>query len=582
MSKSRLMTAPRIFLDNAKKLAERPRFQIKDTQGNWKPILWSEYSEKVMRTALWLRSVGVGLNQKVSIFSGTRVEWAYAGVATQCARGVLVPIYHSNTPPQTQYVLEHSDSIVCFTESVFLGHFLQFWDQIPNVKFIVVLDWEDSSGLYPTLKQASEKLNLPLPQKPDIDKRILAYGDILAEGAELHHKDCNAFEIAIAEAEDHDPCSIIYTSGTTGMPKGVVLSNYNVVKNGEDWISVLGSLIPETRVDLLWLPLSHIFGWGEIGLGNSLGFETYFTNPKDVLPLLQSIKPTVFMSVPAYWEKLYLQALNSSSVEDEQINKLMEVTGGRLKFCLSGGAGLKKEVKDFYFKAGILLVEGYGLTEASPTITMNRPNDFNFESVGKPFPSVEVKLGEDGEILAKGPNIFVGYYKNPEATKDTMTEDGWLKTGDLGEWTSDGFLKIVGRKKDIIVTAGGKNISPQLIEAQFLDNQLIEHIVLYGNEHKYLVAMITLKQFETKKFAEKFGLSGLNHKDLCQEKAVIDFIYKSLENINSGLASYETIKKFFILPESLSIEKEYITPSLKIKRNVIHKAFREQFEALYK
>jgi long-chain acyl-CoA synthetase len=162
-----------------------------------------------------------------------------------------------------------------------------------------------------------------------------------------------------------------------------------------------------------------------------------------------------------------------------------------------------------------------------------------------------------------------------------MTDDGWLKTGDLGEWTSDGFLKIIGRKKDIIVTAGGKNISPQLIEAQFLDNEIIEHVVLYGNEHKYLVAMITLKQYETKKFAEKSGLTGLSHQDLCREKLVTDFIQKSLETVNQGLASYETIKKFFILPESLSIEKEYITPSLKIKRNVIHKAFREQFEALY-
>ncbi|MBW7875452.1 MAG: long-chain fatty acid--CoA ligase [Candidatus Cloacimonetes bacterium] len=571
MSKSRLMTAPRIFLENAKKMAEKPRFQIKDSQGNWKPILWSEYAEKVEQTALWLRSVGVGLNQKVSIFSGTRVEWAYAGIATQCARGVLVPIYHSNTPPQTQYVLEHSDSIVCFTESVFLDHFQKFWDQIPNVKFIVVLDWEDVS-----------QLNHAQFPNHGVDKQILAYGDVLKAGARLHDENNQAFELLVEEAEDEDPCSIIYTSGTTGMPKGVVLSNYNVVKNGEDWISVLGSLIPETRVDLLWLPLSHIFGWGEIGLGNSLGFETYFTNPKDVLPLLQSIKPTVFMSVPAYWEKLFLQAINSSSIETEQIEKLMEVTGGRLKFCLSGGAGLKKEVKDFYFKAGILLVEGYGLTEASPTITMNRPDDFNFESVGKPFPSVEVKLGEDGEILAKGPNIFVGYYKNPEATKDTMTEDGWLKTGDLGEWTSDGFLKIIGRKKDIIVTAGGKNISPQLIEAQFLDNQLIEHIVLYGNEHKYLVAMITLKQHETQKFAKQAGISTSNHSELCTEKAILDFVQKSLEQINQGLASYETIKKFFILPESLSIEKEFITPSLKIKRNVIHKAFREQFEALYK
>lgn len=570
MPNSTLQTAPRILLDNARKFQGKARFQIPDGTGGWNPILWDDYMAHIEHTALWLMQNGIGPDQKCAVFAGTRVEWTYAGLAIQCARGVLVPIYHSSTPEQAHYVLEHSDARILFTESCYMSHVNQILDRLPLLEKIVVLDASTESRALNGFKPSQELKN-----------RLVLYRNVLSEGAILAATSPQKLENHIAQTQDHEAACIIYTSGTTGMPKGVVLSHFNVVRNGEDWVNVLGSLIPEEKVDLLWLPLSHIFGWGEIGLGNSLGFETYFTNPKDVLSLMPKLKPTVFMSVPAYWEKLYLTAKNVSGELKEQIQKLHEITGGRLKFCLSGGAGLKREVKDFYKEAGILLIEGYGLTEASPTITMNQPDSYNFDTVGKPFPSVKVRLAEDGEIECQGPNVFVGYYKNEQATRDTMTEDGWLKTGDLGEFTPDGFLKIIGRKKDIIVTAGGKNISPQLIEAHFLDDQLIENIVLYGNERKYLVAMITLKQTQATKWAENAGIFFKNFTELCQTEALRSAVQSSVDSINSGLASYETIKKFFIHPESLSLEAGHLTPSLKIKRNVIHKEFEASFSSLY-
>jgi long-chain acyl-CoA synthetase len=267
-----------------------------------------------------------------------------------------------------------------------------------------------------------------------------------------------------------------------------------------------------------------------------------------------------------YWEKLYLQAIASSEIEAEQIDKLLEITGGRLKFCLSGGAGLKLEVKEFYYKAGLLIIEGYGLTECSPTLTMNRGDDFDFDTVGKAFPSVQLKLAVDNEILAKGDNIFSGYYKDKESSSQAFDSEGWFKTGDLGIFTYRGFLKITGRKKEIIVTLGGKNISPVLIESRFKDTPLIEHIVVYGNERKYLVALITLNKIIAQR------LSDIEINIIIQD---------SIDRVNRDLQSFETIKKFYIHDKSLTVENEFLTPALKLRRNQVYEAFRDMLDGLY-
>lgn len=367
------------------------------------------------------------------------------------------------------------------------------------------------------------------------------------------------------------PGVMLYTSGTTGMPKGVPLTHKNVAANGRDWLECNGPLLDEGAIDLFWLPLSHIFGFGELCLGNTLGFVTYWSDPAKVFADLERVRPQVFMSVPRYYEKLATRAMQAHDPAAQR-ERFEQITGGRLKFCLSGGAGLKQEVKELFYAQGVLIIEGYGLTESSPTLTLNRPDDFRFDSVGKPLPSVELKLAEDGEILAKGPNIFGGYHKNPEATRETFTEDGWLKTGDIGRWSEDGFLQIIDRKKEILVTAGGKNIPPANIEMRFQDDPYIAHVVVYGDGKSYLTAAVWLHEDAV---AQELGES----KD--DASAVQALVEQRVALVNEKLARYETIKAFVIIEEPLTVEGGLLTATLKIKRKKIYERYGDRLEALY-
>jgi len=304
--------------------------------------------------------------------------------------------------------------------------------------------------------------------------------------------------------------------------------------------------------------MSHIFGWGELCAGNLLGWETYLASPADVLDLLPAIAPQVFMSVPAYWEKI-ARAITANGDPGEALRR---VTGGRLRFCLSGGAGLKVEIKQLLHAHGLLIIEGYGLTETSPTLTMNRPDSFRFDTVGKPFPSLELRLDDDGEILARGENVFGGYFKDPAATAAAFTEDGWFRTGDVGQWTDDGFLKIVDRKKDILVNSGGKNIPPANIEAKFVDDPAIERVVVYGDARPYLVAAVWMRP------------------DVPADDRV-RLAAKRIDEINGELARHETIKRHFIAELPLTVEDGLLTSSLKLRRKAVYERLRDRFEALY-
>ena len=368
---------------------------------------------------------------------------------------------------------------------------------------------------------------------------------------------------------------MLYTSGTSGRPKGVPLTHRNVGESNRDWMTILGPLLQEGMTDLLWLPMSHIFGYGETGIGNALGWVSYMTDPKNVVELLPVVKPTAFMSVPSVWDKLAGYALAAGDDESVQLAKLAEVTGGQLEFCLSGGAGLKQAVKELFLKAGHLIIEGYGLTECSPTLTMNRPDDYRFDSVGKPFPQVTLQLAEDGEILAKGPNVFGGYHKNPEATAECFDAEGWFHTGDIGRFTEDGFLQIVDRKKDILVTTGGKNIPPANIEIRANDDATIEHLVVYGDGEKYLVAGLWPSGPGLKFAMTEAGL------DPADAQARREFLQTRVDKVNDGLPSYMTIKKFVIVDEPLTVEGGLLTPTFKVKRKKVYERYGERMKALY-
>jgi long-chain acyl-CoA synthetase len=433
----------------------------------------------------------------------------------------MVPIYPASTPASALYVLEHSDARFVFTDKA---------------------------------------ARVPAGYKGEVVSfDPVAWADARAIGAERHVDDPRAFERVMHAVPMDRPGLMLYTSGTSGNPKGVPLTHTNVAVNGRDWLDANAKLLSDNSVDLLWLPMSHIFGFGEMCLGNTLGFTTYLSNPENALARLPEVRPNVFMSVPSYWEKLAV--LSEGSPE-----KLRAVTGGRLNFCLSGGAGLKREVKERFHEAGMLIIEGYGLTETSPTLTLNRADAFRFDSVGKPLQSVEIKLAEDGEILAKGPNVFSGYHKDDKATREAFTDDGWFKTGDVGRFTEDGFLQIVDRKKDILVTAGGKNVPPANIEVRFRDDPLIVHVVVYGDAKKYLVAGVWLNPDSARNITSEEARAR---------------VQASIDKVNGELASFETIKKFAIIDRPLTVEGELLTASLKVRRKKVYEAFRATFEGLY-
>ena len=530
---------------SVEKFSEYPRFFIPENNV-FKPISWQEYADKVKQIAGFLISSGIKDHDKVSILGQNTFNWCVTHLGIQSVRGVMVPIYPASQPDLIEYFLEHSDSKILFCDSSFLKAIGSI--KTAKIEKIVVLD--------------------DIIPENTLSIEIVKFSDALKSG----ENKLSEVENKLKEVLDSDIATIIYTSGTTGLPKGVMLTHANLQSSSAHWIQLNQKYIPEHAVDVHWLPLSHTFGSGAIMLGNRLGWQSYMVNHKDLIEKIKEVKPHIFLSVPAYWEKIY--NLMQSAGSDNMKENFDKVTGGRLTFGLSGGAGLKKEIKEGYHNVGLTIIEGYGLTECSPTLTMNRMDKFNFDTVGIPYPGVDVKLADDGEILAKGPNIFLGYFKDEEATKNAFDENGWFKTGDVGRWTEDGFLQIIDRKKEILVTSGGKNIPPQNIERMFQDNNLINHLVVYGDGKKFLTALITVNEEEAKKLLNK-------DEKVIESAELKDLVKSQVDQINKKLASYESIKNFWICPTQLSVEDSLLTSSLKIRRKAIYEKYRDQFEKLY-
>ena len=539
MDVSQLLTiapAPAAVFSRVATHRDKPRFQVRDKAGAWQPVSWGQFAIQIRGVARWLIDQDVAVGDRVAIFAANSVAWASAALGAQTAGAVFVPIYPASTPDQVAYILGHAE-----------------------IEHVFVAGKEPLSRLEKALAQLATK-----PQILDLDSCAWATDATVSDPHSVQAAASrDAVTPAIVDARlaalelDH-PAEMLYTSGTSGNPKGVPLSHRNVGSNGRDWLESNAALLEEGDRDLLWLPLSHIFGWGELCAGNVLAWETYLATPADVLELLPMIAPHVFMSVPAYWEKI----ARLVAAQTDTKAALKTVTGGNLRFCLSGGAGLKVEIKQQLHAHGMLIIEGYGLTETSPTLTLNKPEAYRFDTVGKAFPSVELRLDDDGEILARGDNVFKGYFKDPEATKAAFTKDGWFRTGDVGRWTEDGFLQIIDRKKDILVTAGGKNVPPANIEAKFVDDPVIERLVVYGDARSYLVAAIWTRP----------EVSAVERDQLVAQR---------VEAINAELARYESIKKFFIAESPLSVEDGTLTSSLKLRRKAVYERLNARFEALY-
>lgn len=568
-----LAPAPRALFERAAQLGARPRFMVATPDGDWRAVTWGRFARDVRQLALYLESVGLEPTDRAAIFAPNRVEWMTAAMAIQSAGGVMVPVYPASLAEQAAYVIDHSDAKVVFVDTEpLLERVLRQWRNLAEVRRLVMLDGGlDVSAVLRRLRSAGHDV----PDSSEVEARSITLPRALTLGAARDEEQPDRFDALLGQLDLERPALMLYTSGTTGNPKGVPLTHRNVAQNGLDWLRSNAPSLCEGMVDLLWLPMSHIFGYGEACAGNMLGFTTYLTTPTEVLPLLPTVRPDVFMSVPAYWEKLAQNALGEPDREARRA-KLQELTGGRLAFCLSGGAGLKREVKELFHDCGILIIEGYGLSECSPTLTLNRPKEFRFDSVGKPLASVELRLAEDGEILARGPNVFAGYHKDEEATREAFTPDGWFKTGDVGRFTDDGFLQIIDRKKEILVTAGGKNVPPANIETRFADEPAIAHLVVYGDGKKYLVAGVWLNHEAVDEELSRRGVPLSERPD-----AANDLVREAVDRQNEKLAKFEQVKKFALFDKPLTVAGGLLTSTLKVRRKKVYEAFGPQLESLY-
>src|SRR4051794_10190164 len=571
--------------------ATREALRFKDGSGTWQSQSYAELETVVRRLSLGLVDLGIEAGDRVAILANTRVEWTWFDFAALSAGATVVPIYQTNSPEECQYVLENSDA-----------------------KAVIV---EDDEQL--------EKIRAVRDRCPELEHVIRMTGTA-ADATSFEEIAARGDDRPAAEWEERygsigpdDICTFIYTSGTTGPPKGCVISHGNY-RSMLDMVLEAGTLGSD-ELTYLYLPLAHSFAlliqFGTFALGASLAY--WERDPLKILPNLAEVKPTYFPSVPRIFEKIYTAATaavekdggvkkavfdwavkvggkmreteragrqpgfllqRQYAIADKQVlAKIRNLFGGRIELAVTGAAPINPEILRFFDAAGVLIIEGWGMTETSAAATVSTREDFKIGTVGKPFPGVEIKIAEDGEILVKGPNIFQGYHKNPEATAETLV-DGWLHTGDIGELDADGFLKITGRKKDIIITAGGKNITPANLEAEIKQCPLVSQCVVVGDRRPFLVALVTLDAEEAEKLGKERG-EPTDPASMAANPAVREVIDTHVAKINEKFARVEQVKKISILPQDLSQEGGELTPTLKVKRNVVADKYSAEIEALY-
>jgi len=587
-------TNSRTIADLLPKAAEQygSKVAVRYKEGDqWVSKTFGQVREIIRPLAFGLVTLGVEKGDRVAILGNTRPEWTYFDFAALSIGATVVPIYQTNSPEECRYVLENSDSkVVVVEDAEQLAKVRQVRDQLPQLEQIVMMSGsaEDATSME----------------------------DLAAKGG---GGDDATWKTLYEAVTPEDICTFIYTSGTTGPPKGCIIShgNYRAMLDMVNDVSV----IEDEDVAYLYLPLAHSFAlliqFGTFDLGTTLAY--WERDPLKILPNLAELKPTYFPSVPRIFEKIYTAA--TSGIEKEGglkqkifnwaiktgkkmreversgrqpgfllqrqydfadkkvLSKIRNLFGGRIRLAVSGAAPINPEILSFFDAAGVLVLEGWGMTETSTAATISTPDDFKVGTIGKPFPGCEVKIADDGEILVKGPNVFQGYHKNPEATAETIV-DGWLHTGDLGAIDSQGFIKITGRKKDIIITAGGKNITPANLEAEIKQHPLVSQCVVVGDRRPYLVALVTLEPEEAVKYAQEHNLPE-DPVQLAQNPDVKASIEAHVEKINQNFARVEQVKKIAILPQDLSQESGELTPTLKVKRAVVAQKHEGAIEQLY-
>ncbi len=580
----------------ASRHGDRPAIRYK-RDDSWHDVTYAEFAEIVTEIGLGLIDLGIEAGERVCILANTRPEWSYADMAATSAGAVVVPIYQTNSPEECHWVISDSDAcaIVC-EDAGQLAKIATIRERLPQLRTVIVMDPPSAAETTPAIAALS----------------AITLEQVRARG---HGRTPQELDARRAGVRPEDPFTFIYTSGTTGPPKGCVLShgNYCAIV---DMVEQRGSLESDAGdVVYLYLPLAHSFALllqlVVFDLGVTLAY--FGGDTKQIIGELAEVKPTYLPSVPRVFEKIYtLVCANADpeelagavrvgmavrdlqlagrpipdelqapfeEAEERLFKNVRAAFGGRLREAVSGAAPIGKEILEFFFACGVPVMEGYGMTETATAATAGRPEDHRFGSVGKPLPGVEVKIAEDGELLIKGPNIFQGYHNRAEESFGAI-EDGWLHTGDLGRVDEDGFVYIVGRKKDIIITAGGKNLTPANIENDLKQCRWISQAVMHGDQRPYPVALVTLDEEEIASYAAENGLPT-DTPSLAREPAVQALVQEALDRANSKYAQVEQVKRFAILDHDLSQETGELTPTLKVKRNVVNEKYKDVLDSLY-
>ena len=577
-----------IEIDKADALREK-------VDGRWRSISHAEVLERVRRTALALEALGLQRGDRVAIMSENRPEWALADYASLCAGLLDVPVYATLPPNQISYILRDSGARLVFCSTCDqLAKVESVWDELPGLERAVVFD-----------EGCSE------------DPRVMTFSALLALGAEREAAGAGADfrERALAVSPD-DVATLIYTSGTTGEPKGVMLTHNNLASNVEATQRVI--LLGKDDIALSFLPLSHVLqrmvDYYLFGHGSTIAYVSSL----DLVPLaLVEVKPTITVSTPRVYEKVYAKVMSATGIKRTLVmwarrvaegwtppvvageqppasirlqhaiadvlvyKKIRARMGGRLRFFVSGGGPLAPHIARFFYGAGVLILEGYGLTETSPVTNVNTPEDFTIGTVGKPLPGTEEMIAEDGEILVRGPQVMKGYFNKPGATAEAIDADGWFRTGDIGELDETAHLKITDRKKEIIVTAGGKNIAPQPIENLAKTSRYVSEAVMIGDRRPYPVLLVVPNWEPLEVWARQENIFFRAREDLIRNREVQAKVEEDIYKRFGGLARFETPKKIAILAHDFSIERDELTPTLKVRRRIVEKHYAPVIEQLY-
>ena len=598
-------TITEMFLQTTSEFADKYLYYA-NRQGHWEGLRGKDIRTTVEDLTFGLISLGITKGTQAAILSNNSPRWAMTDYGILCAGGVTVSIYPTLTTDHVFYIIKHSDSRVVFAENEEqAGKVIEVWDDCPELEVLVVMNDVRVNG-----KQMAKNHRL-----------IISFIELLDLGHEYGKDQGLDFEAQSRTPAPDDVLTLIYTSGTTGDPKGVMLTHHNLVTNIEASLTHINITAEDSL--LSFLPLSHSF---ERMAGHFLPFSRgatvyYAESIEKVAANMVETRPTVMLGAPRFYEKVYNRIINNISqapplrqkifwwamkqgremlqhtlagtrpgwwllrkhglANKLVFSKLKERVGGRIRFFVSGSAPLSAVIAEFFAMMGMVVLEGYGLTETTPVLTTNTLEKFKFGKVGHAIPNVTLKIAADGEILAKGPNIMKGYFKNPAATAEALDDDGWFHTGDIGELDEDGYLKITDRKKSILVTSGGKNVAPAPLENALVICPHIEQALIIGDQRNFISALIVPDFNKLREYAEANGIEGRQAETLIKNSEIIQLVEKEVEDAMAPFARYERVKKIALLPRELTIDEGEVTPTLKIKRKVVLEHFSEAIESIY-